>query len=86
MNSINKDSGLVTISIDWKDPELAAEWANNLIVRLNKKLRTLAVTEAESSINYLQEQLQQTSVVDMHQVLYRLIESETQKINVSQSK
>ncbi|MCF6236974.1 MAG: Wzz/FepE/Etk N-terminal domain-containing protein [Gammaproteobacteria bacterium] len=80
MNSINKDSGLVTISIDWKDPELAAEWANNLIVRLNKKLRTLAVTEAESSINYLQEQLQQTSVVDMHQVLYRLIESETQKI------
>ncbi len=80
MSSIDKESGLVTISIDWKDPELAAKWANDLIVRLNQKLRTIAVAEAENSINYLQEQLQQTSVVDMHQVLYRLIESETQKI------
>ncbi len=80
MSDIDVDSGLVTVSVEWKDPKLAAEWTNKLISRLNQQLRTTAVSEAANSINYLQEQLQQTSVVDMHQVLYRLIESETQKI------
>ncbi len=79
-SSTDKKSGLVRMTVDWKDPDLAAEWANNLVVRLNQKLRALAIAEAENSINYLQAQLQQTSVVDMHQVLYRLIETETQKI------
>ena len=28
--SVDRKSGLVTLTIDWKDPALAAAWANSL--------------------------------------------------------
>ena len=35
----DKKSGLISLSISWKDPEVAAEWANDLVKQLNEQLR-----------------------------------------------
>lgn len=78
--SVDKSSGLITLSIEWKDPEMAAQWANHLSSRLNLHQRQGAIAEAEKSIAYLEDQLRKTSVVEMQQALYRLIEAETKKI------
>jgi len=78
--STDKKSGMVTLSIEWEDPEVAAEWANLLVVRLNKHLKQEAVQQAEKSIRYLKDQLATTSVVDMQQILYRLIEKQSNTI------
>jgi len=48
-----EDSGLITLSIEWTDPVLAAEWANDLVWRLNERLRSDAITEADETIKFL---------------------------------
>ena len=78
--SPDKKSGMVKLAIEWKDPVVAAEWANQLVVRLNKHLKQEAVQQAEKSIHYLKEQLATTSVVDMQQILYRLIEKQSNTV------
>ena len=53
----NPKTGLVTLSLEWTDPELIAQWANNLVMRLNDHQREFAVSEAQRSIEYLNQQL-----------------------------
>jgi len=73
-------TGLVIISIEWEDPREAARWANELVRRVNAMLRKKAATESENAIASLRGQLKQTSVVELQQVLNRLIESEMKEI------
>jgi len=73
-------SGLVVLAIDWKDPQLAAQWGNELVRRVNVMLRNRTAEESQKAIDYLRGQLTQTSAVELKQVLHRLIESEMKKI------
>ena len=50
-------TGLITLSIDWTDPELAAKWANGMIQMVNARIRNQAISEAEKNINYLNQEL-----------------------------
>ncbi len=76
----DKGTGLVTLSIEWKDPGLAAQWANELVSSVNTTLRQQSVDDSNRAIEYLQDQLSRTSVVELQQVLHRVIESEMKDI------
>lgn len=76
----DKKSGLVTLSIRWKDPDTAAEWANTLVQRLNDRLRQQALTESERNVAYLQKEMASTSVVSLQQSMGRVLEGEMQKL------
>lgn len=78
--SQDRTTRLVTLTIEWKDPKAAAEWANLLIKRLNARMRERALVEAQANVDYLQEQLSKTSVVALQQSIGRLIEIELQKL------
>lgn len=84
---VSKDvkTGLVTLAIEWRDPDSAAQWANRLVQRINAERRAEAIREAETSIAYLKEQLAETSLVEMQQAIYQLIESKIRKIMVAKS-
>lgn len=84
---VSKDvkTGLVTLAIEWRDPDLAAQWANRLVQRINAERRAEAIREAETSITYLKEQLAETSLVEMQQAIYQLIEAKIKKIMVAKS-
>lgn len=73
-------TSLVTFSIEWTDPDIAAEWANLLIKRLNSNMRQRALTEAEANVQYLQGELGATSVVSLRQAISGLLEAELQKL------
>lgn len=73
-------SGLVTLSIEWRDPKLAADWANSLAVRLNDYMRQRALSEAESNVEYLRKEFESTSMVALQQSISGLLESEMQKL------
>jgi uncharacterized protein involved in exopolysaccharide biosynthesis len=79
--SINEDmkSGLISLSISWKDPAVAAEWANDLVKQLNEQLREKAITDSQKRVGYLEQELAKTTLQDMRSVLYNLLESEKQK-------
>jgi uncharacterized protein involved in exopolysaccharide biosynthesis len=74
---------IISLSVTWEDPELAAKWANDLAESLNAHARTRAIAEAEKATGFLKDQIQKTSVVELQQVLYRLLESEEKKITLA---
>lgn len=76
----DKKAGLVTLSVRWKDPDTAANWANILVKRLNDRLRTQAQQEAERNVAYLQREIASTSVVSLQQSMGRVLEGEMQKL------
>lgn len=82
----DKGTGLITLAVEWKDPEQAARWANLLVERLNQHERRAAITEAEKSLAYLKSQLDQTSVLEIQQVIYRLIEAQTKSIMLANAR
>ena len=72
-------SGLISLSISWKNPEVAAEWANDLVKQLNEQLREKAIADSKKRVGYLEQELAKTTLHDMRVVLYNLLESEKQK-------
>lgn len=78
--SEDPQTSLVTFSIEWTDPEVAAEWANVLVTRLNLYMRQRALAEAETNVRYLQEEMAATNVVSLRQSISSLLEVEMQKL------
>lgn len=76
-------TGLVTLSIEWRDPELAAAWANMLAVLINDRMRQRALAEAEANVKYLRLEFESTSLVALQQSISGLLESEMQKLMVA---
>jgi uncharacterized protein involved in exopolysaccharide biosynthesis len=76
----DRRTGLVTLSVEWKDAKLAAAWANTLANRLNNHMRQRALAEAETNARYLRKELESTSVVVLQQSISRLLEREMEKV------
>lgn len=78
--SEDNQTRLVTLAVEWTDPSVAAEWAKLLVDRLNARMRSEALREAETNVAYLQEELGSTSLVTLQQTIGRLLEGEMQKL------
>jgi uncharacterized protein involved in exopolysaccharide biosynthesis len=72
--------GTTTIDIDWIDPAVAAQWANGFVALANELIRVRALNDSSRNIAYLNEQIAKTHVVEIQQVMYNLIESETKAL------
>ncbi|HEY4214930.1 MAG TPA: Wzz/FepE/Etk N-terminal domain-containing protein [Steroidobacteraceae bacterium] len=75
----NPKNGLVTLTITWKDPRLAAQWANDLVRLTNDYQREKAIEESERNIAYLNDQAAKNNVVEVRKSIYTLMESEIKK-------
>jgi uncharacterized protein involved in exopolysaccharide biosynthesis len=82
----DKLKATTTITMDWQDPAVAARWANDFVALANDLLRTRAVDESTSNIEFLNKQLAQTNVVEIQQAIYRLIEGETKSLMLAHSR
>lgn len=78
--SQDRDSSVITVTVEWTDPELAAQWANELVARTNAAVREVDIQEAEKNLAYLRDELKKTSVVEIQQSIYSLIESQIKSI------
>lgn len=84
--SQDSSSGIVTVAIEWSDPDIAAQWANMLVTTLNRRMRAKAVIEAESNLDFLRDQLGKTNLVEVQQGLSRLIEAQINKVMLANSR
>jgi uncharacterized protein involved in exopolysaccharide biosynthesis len=75
-----------TITIDWKDPEIAARWANGFVALANELIRERALDEATRNVAYLTDQIQKTHVVELQRVMYNLIENETKALMLANAR
>jgi capsular polysaccharide biosynthesis protein len=74
--SRDKKTGLVTLQIEWRDRNESAQWANELVQRLNAEMRRRAIGKVDASLGYLQKELISTPEVGMREAIYRLIEGQ----------
>jgi uncharacterized protein involved in exopolysaccharide biosynthesis len=72
----DKTTGLITLEIEWHDPVKAAEWANELVTRVNAEMRTRALESAAASVAYLEKELTSTAVVETRRAVSRLLETQ----------
>lgn len=72
-----KKTSLITVSIEWKDPKLAAEWANSLVDYLNQYLAERSIQRSERNLKYLNEALSKAQVEDFRKALLDLITQDT---------
>lgn len=78
--SQDKDNSLVTLSIEYYSPYLSKQWTNWLVEAINDEMRQRELHEAQSSIDYLNEQISKINNSDAKTMLYSLIEEQTKTL------
>ena len=78
--STDKETGMVTISVEHLSPYVAQQWVEWLIQDINKTMKQRDVLEATKSNDFLTKQLKKTPIADIRAVLYKLIEEQTKTI------
>lgn len=68
------------ITVEWKDPTIAAQWANGMVALVNEMMRKHALDDANRNIAYLNTQLERTTDVSLRQDLYDILEMQMQKL------
>lgn len=71
----DRRSGVVQLSITWKDRTVAADWANDFVRLANETMRARAVAEAARRSEYLRKQLADTQVLGVRDAAFSLIET-----------
>jgi uncharacterized protein involved in exopolysaccharide biosynthesis len=81
VRSLSTDSktGLVTLTVAWRNAEQAAEWANGLVAMTNAFLRDKAISESERNIAYLYQEAAKSNVVEARQAIFAVLETEINK-------
>jgi uncharacterized protein involved in exopolysaccharide biosynthesis len=85
VRTISEDSrtGVVTLAIEWYDPDMAAKWGNLLVQEVNERLRQRVISEAQSSIDFLNAELEKTSIVELERAIFSIIEAQVNKIMIA---
>jgi uncharacterized protein involved in exopolysaccharide biosynthesis len=78
--------GVTRVAIEWPDPAVCAQWANAFVALANELIRERALNDAKRNIAYLNEQIDQTTVVELKRVMYNLVESEMQKLMLANAR
>ncbi|MBU2224854.1 MAG: LPS O-antigen length regulator [Gammaproteobacteria bacterium] len=78
--SKDKMTGMVKLSFEHLSPILVQRWTQQLVVGVNQKIRQRDMQEAQSSLNYLSQQLQDTKVAEIRSSLAQLIEEQTKTL------
>jgi uncharacterized protein involved in exopolysaccharide biosynthesis len=74
--SQDKKNNLVTVRVDWTDRNEAARWANDLVDTVNARVRSRAISDADRTINYLEQELKGAEAVEVRSALFNMIESQ----------
>lgn len=75
-----RSTGLVTLAIEWTDPDIAAAWAGMLVQRLNDRLRERALQEAQTNVTYLHAEMAKATLATLQESIGRLLEIELPKL------
>jgi uncharacterized protein involved in exopolysaccharide biosynthesis len=82
----DKLKGITTITIDWKDPDVARRWGQEFVALANGLLRNKAIEDASRNVAYLKEEVEHTTSVEIQKVMYKLIEQETRSLMLAKGR
>ena len=86
--TISRDrmTGLVTVSVNWRDPEMASNWVVSLVSLVNSSMRDRSIREAERNLAFLNKQLADDLAVDMRQAVFSIIETQMKTLMLAKGR
>jgi uncharacterized protein involved in exopolysaccharide biosynthesis len=83
--SENKKSGLVSVSIEYYSPQIAKQWLDMYVAAINAHMQQRQMEKVTNNINYLQAQIEKTSIAEMREVFYTIIAEQTKNKMVAEA-
>jgi LPS O-antigen subunit length determinant protein (WzzB/FepE family) len=83
--SEDKKSGLVSVSIEYYSPQMAKEWLDSYVSAINEHMQSRQVAKVSNNISYLEAQIDKTSIAEMREVFYTIIEEQTKNKMVAEA-
>ncbi|MDC0584967.1 Wzz/FepE/Etk N-terminal domain-containing protein [bacterium] len=83
--SEDKKSGLLSVSIEYYSPKIAKQWLDLYISAINKHMQARQVEKVSNNISYLEAQIEKTSIAEMREVFYTIIEEQTKNKMVAEA-
>lgn len=83
--SVDNNTGIVAIAIEWKYPVLAAAWVEALILRVKTFVNEATVRETEQNLKPLGQQAPTTSVVELQTTICSMMEGEIKRLLVARN-
>ena len=75
--SEDKKSGLVSVSIEHYSPQVASRWLHLYVDAVNRYMQNRQMVKVTTNIEYLEEQIRKTSIAEMREVFYTIVEEQT---------
>jgi uncharacterized protein involved in exopolysaccharide biosynthesis len=79
-------SGMVTVSVTWTDARVARDWARAFVKDADEAIRVRQSEEANRSIEYLQSEIGKTTMLDLRQSLFALLEEQYKRAMLTRVK
>jgi LPS O-antigen subunit length determinant protein (WzzB/FepE family) len=78
MVSISTDTktGLISLSVEYYSPYIAKQWVDELVVAINQYMKQRKLQMVNTNIEYLEAQIEKTSIARMKEVFYTVIEEQ----------
>lgn len=83
--SADKKTGLVSVSIEYYSPHISKQWLDLYIDAINDHMQARQVERVSNNINYLEAQIEKTSIAEMREVFYTIIEEQTKNKMVAEA-
>ena len=74
--SEDSKSDLVTVSFEYYSPQVAKQLLDKYVEAINAHMQQRQVAKVTNNINYLQAQIEKTSIAEMREVFYSIIEEQ----------
>ena len=81
----DKKSGLVSVSIEYYSPQMAKDWLDLYVSAINQHMQSRQVSKVSNNIDYLKAQIEKTSIAEMREVFYTIIEEQTKNRMVAEA-
>ena len=76
----DKQTGFVKVAIEFFSPNIAKQWVDWLVDDINETIKNQDVEQAQKSIDYLTEQINQTQLTDLQRGFFEMIQAQTKTI------
>jgi hypothetical protein len=73
----------IRVSLEWRDPIVAAQWVNALVADLDQQMRQAAVDQSTSRLSFVQKKFAEENLVPLREAMSGLMEKELKRIMVA---
>lgn len=81
----DQETGLITVQINWSNPQQAVDWLVSMVAQVNAQLRNQAIVESEQNIQFLTSEAREARVASVKVAIENLIETQMKQLMLAEA-